>query len=72
LAAPPCIWSALKGCLTNIPRAWAMRGREGGTYLSNGTLALGDTGPRRSRFVASSLLPLRRTRSYRRAFALTR
>ena len=41
LAAPPCIWSALKGCLTNIPRAWAMRGREGGTYLSNGTLALG-------------------------------
>src|SRR5215213_276008 len=62
-AAPPCIRSALKGCLTNIPRAWAMRGREGGTYLSIGTVALGDTGPRRSRFVASSLLPLRRTRS---------
>ena len=39
-ATPPCIRSALKGCLTNIPRAWAMRGREGGTNLSNGTVAL--------------------------------
>ena len=32
-AAPPCIRSALKGCLTNIPRTWAMRGRQSGTYL---------------------------------------
>ena len=32
-AAPPCIRSALKGCLTNSPRAWAMRGRESGTHL---------------------------------------
>src|SRR5215216_6747720 len=46
-----------------------MRGREGGTYLSNGTVALGGhrstpihADPRRSRFVASSLWP-QRTRS---------
>jgi hypothetical protein len=32
-AAPPCIRSALTGCLTTIPRAWAMRGRESGTHL---------------------------------------
>src|SRR5689334_556690 len=63
LAAPPCIRSALTGNLTTIPRAWAMRGRESGTHLCNGTLALGDTGPRSSRFVASSRWPPQRTRS---------
>ena len=51
-AAPPCIRSALTGDLTTIPRAWAMRGRESGTHLCNGTLALG--GHR------STLVPLRR------------
>src|SRR3954463_12417393 len=52
LAAPPWIRSALTGDLTTIPRAWAMRGRESGTYLCSGTLALG--GHR------STLVPLRR------------
>jgi hypothetical protein len=32
-AAPPCIRSALTGCLTNIPPTWAMRGRESRTHL---------------------------------------
>src|SRR5689334_1811936 len=52
LAAPPCIRSALTGDLTTIPRAWARRGRESGTHLCNGTVALG--GHR------STLVPLRR------------
>src|SRR3954468_5900487 len=39
------------------------RGRESGTHLCNGTVALGDTGPRSSRFVASSQRPPQRTYS---------
>src|SRR3954451_3794437 len=60
LAAPPCIRSAFDGGLhVRGPR----RGRESKTHLFVGTLALGDTGPRPSRFVASSRWPPQRTRS---------
>jgi len=58
LAAPPCIRSAFDGGLhVRGPR----RGRESRTHLFVGTLALGDTGPRPSRFVASSRWPPQRT-----------